>query len=45
MPEWKCERCGKTVEAPVEPEQCPCGSEDITEIEDETILDRVLELF
>ncbi|MFB6292590.1 MAG: hypothetical protein ABEI58_04330 [Candidatus Nanohaloarchaea archaeon] len=34
MPEWECNQCGNTVEAPQEPEQCPCGSQDISRVEE-----------
>lgn len=44
MPKWKCEACGNTVEAPREPEQCPCGSEDVAEVEKPGLLETVKSL-
>lgn len=35
MKTWRCGECGKEVEAFQEPEECPCGSEDIEEVEDQ----------
>lgn len=43
MPEWECQECGNRVEAPTEPEQCPCGSEDIAEVESRGFLGSVLD--
>ncbi len=34
MPKWECNECGNTVEAPREPEHCPCGSQDISQVEE-----------
>ncbi|MFB6147831.1 MAG: hypothetical protein ABEJ66_03015 [Candidatus Nanohaloarchaea archaeon] len=41
MPRWECQDCGNTVEAPSEPEQCPCGSENIEQVEQTGFIDSV----
>jgi len=41
MTRYRCQECGETVEAPRKPDHCPCGSEDIEELEDEEFMDRI----
>ncbi|MFB6166941.1 MAG: hypothetical protein ABEJ07_02740 [Candidatus Nanohaloarchaea archaeon] len=43
MTRWECQDCGNTVEAPQQPEQCPCGSENIEEVEEQGLLQSVRE--
>ncbi|MFB6166792.1 MAG: hypothetical protein ABEJ62_00840 [Candidatus Nanohaloarchaea archaeon] len=45
MTEWECQDCGNTVEAPTEPEQCPCGSENIEEVDPPGFLETVKSVF
>jgi len=45
MPNWECENCGKQLESDIEPNQCPCGSEDIEAKEQLSMLEEMMKDF
>ncbi|MFB6145213.1 MAG: hypothetical protein ABEJ99_01775 [Candidatus Nanohaloarchaea archaeon] len=42
---WVCERCNRELESDLEPTSCPCGSEDISRIEELSILERFIQKY
>lgn len=45
MPNWECEDCGRQLESEIEPEQCPCGNENVKANEQLSLLEQMMQDF
>ncbi len=45
MPKWDCKNCNRKLESELEPQKCPCGSEDIEAKEQLSMLEKMMEKY
>ncbi|MFB6209098.1 MAG: hypothetical protein ABEJ56_03070 [Candidatus Nanohaloarchaea archaeon] len=43
--EWECQECGNSLETDLEPQKCPCGSENIEAREQLSMLEQMMKDF
>jgi|GEM_PF-3207925 len=42
---YRCERCGRELESSIEPERCPCGSENLTKEQKKSRLEQIIDKY
>ncbi|MBC5792645.1 MAG: hypothetical protein H8Z69_01260 [Nanohaloarchaea archaeon] len=42
---WECDDCGRQLESELEPQNCPCGSEEIRAQEQLSMLEQMMKDF
>lgn len=45
MKEWECNNCGRQLNSELEPQQCPCGEEDLEAKEQLSMLEQMMKDF
>ncbi len=45
MPKWDCNNCNRQLESELEPQKCPCGSENFEAKEQLSMLEKMMDKY